>query len=175
MEILDLTVLERGSPALTSAMGRAMAEAASVCLQHVGHGETSTLSVSGTWRQQLQLRRLAVDQQLLLGYDDLQEATELGASGVAILLVRKLTGMTVVQRARKGPGFDYWLGPESDSTFQDRARLEISGILRADANNRISTRLRIKRQQTERSDGLGLAAYIVIVEFGGPSAEVEQR
>jgi hypothetical protein len=44
--------------------------------------------------------------------------------------VLELTDYTIVERACKGTGFDYWLGDEDDDLFQWKARLEISGILK---------------------------------------------
>ena len=67
-------------------------------------------------------------------HNDLQDATEAGACGLAILLVQLFVGYTVVERSVKGTGFDYWLGSENDALFQNKARLEASGILRGDQN-----------------------------------------
>ncbi|HXG11135.1 MAG TPA: hypothetical protein VNK04_15350 [Gemmataceae bacterium] len=104
---------------------------------------------------------------------DPEETTEQGAYGVAILLVRALTGLTVVERARKGMGFDWWLGSD-DRLFQGKARLEVSGI-RAGSLRRINSRVKAKIRQTEQSDTSGLPAYIVVVEFGTPRARVVRR
>src|SRR5260221_12677183 len=66
---------------------------------------------------------------------DIQEATEYGAYGVAIVGVRETTGKTVLERSAKGPGFDFWIGDEEDAElpFQGLMRLEVSGILSGDA------------------------------------------
>jgi hypothetical protein len=106
---------------------------------------------------------------------DLQEATEYGAYGVAILVVRELTGKTVLERSAKGPGFDFWIGDEEDTKlpFQGLTRLEVSGILTGDAA-RMRSRTNIKRQQVKPSDTLG-PAFIAIVEFGRPVTKLEQK
>ena len=67
-------------------------------------------------------------------YNDRQFAAELGAYGIAVLLVERLTDLTVVERSRKGTGFDYWLGPKgrAQPLFQDKQKLEVSGILAGD-------------------------------------------
>jgi hypothetical protein len=83
------------------------------------------------------------------------------------------TGKIVIERSWKGTGFDYWIGRRQGLLFQDKARLEVSGILSGDQTN-ISTRVRQKVQQTKRSDGL-LPAYIAIIEFGRPGAEIVWR
>jgi hypothetical protein len=107
-------------------------------------------------------------------YADLGEATERGAYGIAILLVMHLAGFKVVQRSVKGTGFDYWLGFADALPFQDKARLEVSGILNGNEGV-ISSRLRIKIEQTRKSDRLNIPAYVVIVEFGNPLSRVKTR
>jgi hypothetical protein len=92
---------------------------------------------------------------------------------VAILLIRALTGYTVIERSRKGTGFDWWLGAE-DNLFQGKARLEVSGILRG-TTRRIDSRIKARMGQTRQSDQLALMAYVVVVEFGTPRAKVVQR
>lgn len=101
--------------------------------------------------------------------------TEHGAYGIAVLLLPALTDLTIVQRSRKGTGFDFWLGPMpvDELLFQEKARLEVSGI-RKGSESEIKARLRQKKEQTKRSDGL-LPAYIVVVEFGEPKSRVVKR
>ena len=106
-------------------------------------------------------------------WNDLEEATQQGAYAVAILLIRALTGYTVIERSRKGTGFDWWLGTE-DNLFQGKARLEVSGILRG-TMRRINSRIKARMDQTRQSDKLALTAYVVVVEFGTPRAKVVQR
>jgi hypothetical protein len=97
------------------------------------------------------------------------EATEYGACAIAILLVLDLTEFTVIERSRKGTGFDYWLGDE-ENLFQ-QARLEISGILKGSRND-IAHRVDEKRRQTARAGHSKTPAYVCAVEFGGPVARM---
>jgi hypothetical protein len=109
----------------------------------------------------------------------LQEATEDGACAIAIMLMRKYTRLTVVQRSRKGSGIDYWLGTpvaggaEEPLVVQHRARLEVSGILKG-TPEQITGRLRRKQAQARRSQATRLPAYAVVVEFSGPRALTER-
>ena len=109
---------------------------------------------------------------------DTQEATEYGATALAVLLARAETGHTVVQRSRKGTGIDYWMGEENDGPpFQHKARLEISGILHAlgdqgAVRRAVAARVSQKVQQVQRSGTLP-AAHVVVVEFGTPLAEMQ--
>ncbi len=177
IELLRRLALEdlcTGMPALTPAAGERLAEAASVCLDERGHALACELVVSGSHSETFRLERLEVSDLLRRTYDDPEEATEEGACGVAILLARALTGLSVVRRARKGTGFDYYLGTEDILDFQ--ARLEVSGI-RQGTEAQVEARRRQKRAQIARSDAdLGtLVAYAIIVEFGEPKAVVDRR
>jgi hypothetical protein len=110
-------------------------------------------------------------------YNDDDEATEWGAVGIAILVVRASTGFTAIERAKKGPGFDYWLGPRSakgELPFQNKARLEVSG-LRKGTDSEIEARVAAKVEQTKKSDSMRVKAFIVVVEFGMPQVQVVER
>jgi hypothetical protein len=116
-----------------------------------------------------------VTPQMRDSWDDMQDTTEDGACCLAILIVHKLTEYKLIRRARKKTGFDYWLGnKESEYPFQEKARLEISGILKGN-KSQIRKRIREKIEQTKQSDHLNLPAYIVVVEFGTPTSQVVKR
>ncbi len=174
MRELILAELRRGMPALTPAAGEHLAEAASQCLDAQGHGLRITLEVTGHHAEAFLLERLPVDDIIRRTYDDPEEATEEGACAVAILLARDLTGWAVVRRARRGTGFDYYLGSEAALDLQ--ARLEVSGI-RQGTEAQVETRRLQKRLQAMQSDSsLGhLTAYAIIVEFSRPMAKVDRR
>lgn len=177
---LQLAALGGSVPALTRALGGVQAECASVCLENQGHKEVVKLVVKLVMKDmetpEYFISRLAVTPQMRLAYADLKVATENGACGIAILLVRHLTGLTAVQRSWTGTGFDYWLGTASDPAlpFENMARLEVSGILKGTASQ-ILARKKQKLKQTEQSDATGLPGYAVIVEFGRPQADVEAK
>jgi hypothetical protein len=152
-------------------------EAAAVCLEDRSHREPVQLIVRKTEDGQHFLRWPDVTGAMRRAYNDLERATELGAYGVAILLVREIVGLTVIRQSRKGTGFDYWLGQDDGGkglVFQDAARLEVSGIL-VGTDSQFATRLKQKLKQTEASDKTRLPAYAVVVEFGRPQAEVAKR
>ena len=141
MRGLDLADLREGMPALTTAAGERLAEAASVCLEERGHPLACELIVTGAHVEAFRLERLAVSDLLHRTYDDPDEATEEGACGVAILLAREITGLSVVRRARRGTGFDYYLGTDAALDFQ--ARLEVSGIRRGNEAQVEALRVRV--------------------------------
>lgn len=171
---LTLENLVDGFPHVPPACGASMAQAGMVCLESQGHTPGVRLTVKGTFKTTFVLHwSTPVTEAMRRFWNDPEEATEHGAAGLAILLVRALTGYTIVERARKGTGFDWWLGNE-DNLFQGKARLEVSGILRGDAR-RISSRVAAKKTQTAPSDRTRLPAYVVVVEFSTPKATMVRK
>jgi len=164
-------------PALTQGLGRVHAEAVAVCLESQKHQDPVRLVVRRIVWPQYALSWPALTDTMRRAYEDLERATELGAYGVAILLVRDRTGLTAIRQSRKGTGFDYWLGPDRTDdqlVFQNAARLEVSGIL-SGTDSQFLTRMKQKLKQTQASDSSGLPAYACVVEFGRPQAEVAIR
>jgi hypothetical protein len=173
LPILDLLELNEGCRALTRAAGQSLSEAAAVCLANQGHQAETTLQVFGEYTVAMLLIRSEVDERMRRCYNDLQEATEAAACAVAILLMRKLGGFTVVERSAKGLGVDYWLGGDARTEplpFKKIARMEVSGILRG-SDNDIRARLAQKIKQLERVVDK-LPAYVVVVELNRPEAWV---
>ena len=173
IQSLFLEQLHEGCPALTPAVGQAMAEAAAVCLEAVGYLSEVDLFATGDYTAQYNLTWNMVTEQMRRSHNDLEEATEHGACGIAILLIRDLIGYTVIERARKGSGIDYWLGIEEEFPFQRRGLLEVSGILRGDESI-INARVRQKMDQSARSEGQ-YTAYIVVVEFSRAVVRVVKK
>ena len=175
--MLDLNELRQGMPAITPTFGETLAEAAGVCLESQGHIQGVELRVIGYASNRYRLYWPTITDQTRRTRNDLQESTELGAMAIAVLLSKKEIGYSVIERSVKGTGIDYWLGDDVDTPFQNKARLEISGILKASGNNverAVKTRVNQKLRQTERSDG-SLPVYVIVVEFGSPLAEVQKR
>lgn len=171
---LDLQTLATapGLPGLTVAAAQTLTEAASVCLEEVGHRTgTVTLVVSGDFEQSVRLHWAEMTEQVRNTYNDLQEATELGACAIAISLLQEFAGLTVLERSRKGTGIDYWVGDPTDLPFHSKSRLEVSGILRG-TKAQISGRMKEKQNQIRKSDDMGAAGWVIIIEFGTPRAEV---
>lgn len=170
--MLDLNELAKGLPAITPSFGTHLAEAGAVCFESQEHINGVILQVRGEYSAKYSVLWPTVTDQMLRCLNDPEVATELGAVGVAILLIQRLKGYTVVERSRKGTGFDYWLGND-DNLFQNKARLEISGI-RCGDQSQVTTRVKAKVNQVSPSNNQGLPAYVVVVEFGIPLAEVRE-
>ena len=156
-------------------IGNALGQAGAICLESQHHTPGVLLSVrgGGITADDCQLHwtpSAARDSRMW----QLNQATEWGAGAVAILLVKSATPYQDFDAATQGTGIDFWLGDGSDILFQRKARLEISGI-RNGSDADIARRSAAKLRQTRQSDAAQIPAYVVVVEFGRPLAEVHQR
>jgi len=173
--VLDLNDLTVGMPGIEPARGASFAHAVVTCLEERRHRSGVVMIVDGDFNQSFSLRWDPIDDQIRRSWADFEDATEKGAYGIAALLVVHLTEWTVVERARKGRGFDYWLGRKDCETvlFQNTARLEVSGIREGDEHE-LNRRVRMKVIQV-KPDPQRLPSFVVVVEFGRPRARMVKR
>ena len=193
--MLDLSELDTDDiPGLGRERGADLAKAGAVCLESQGHNPGVQLAVRGISESTYTMMWPEVTAQDRRTWADPSEATEDGAAGIAALLAIREIGYTIVLRSYKSTGIDYWLGnnDQSDVTAAERTltsalqslledddlivkgRMEVSGILNGD-DRQIRARTRLKLSQTDQSDSSGLPAYVVVVEFGRPVAEVTRK
>ena len=171
-----------------------MAKAVAVCLESQGHSPGVQLTVRGLSNSRYTLTWPMATPQSRRTRGDPQEATEEGATGIAILLAIREIGHTFILRSHKGTGIDYWLGDYDRSNVSTaertmttelqflledddlivRGRIEVSGILQGN-DSEVGARTRNKLSQTDRSDSSALPAYVTVVEFGRPLAEVRKK
>lgn len=171
--MLNLDDLGTGRiPAISPAVGNALAEAGAICLESQDHQPGVSLSVRGYHEQAYPLTWQPATEQARRSWNSPDTATEKGAEAVAILIAKEVIGYSVIRQSRKGTGFDYWIGEESSEGFLDKAGLEISGIRRGEYN-RVRARVRKKLRQADRSRQL--PTYAIVVEFGNPLAEVQRN
>ena len=172
-----LTGLSKGLPAITSEFGAVLAQAGAVCFEDQNHPRGVELKVDGTFQAKYKVFWQDVTDQMRRTFNDPDLATEWGACGVALLLLLDLTEYTVINTSRKGTGFDYWLGKKGNGDerlFQNKARLEISGI-RKGSYSLVRARVKQKLEQVKPSDSSLLPAYIVVVEFNTPLSHVVEK
>lgn len=168
--MLDLIELDKGTPGIDSDWGACLRHCAAICLEFNDHSSPVRLLVDGEFSRRIALHWSKATDQQKRNWADLQDATENGACGVAILLIKKLTGLTVVERARKREGgHDYWLGQEDDDPyFQKKDRLEVSGILNGN-EDQINARVKQKLAQVEAFWPIK-SCNIIVTEFAGPAS-----
>lgn len=170
---LELSRLSHEFQSLTPEFCTCLAQAGAICLEDQGHSNGVDLTINGEFNDVFQIYWPVITDQMRRTWKDEEVATEHGAYGIAFLLILDLTGFTVIERSRKGPGFDYWLGDNNGILFQNKARLEVSGIRRGDDGS-IRMRINKKVKQTSVSDGF-YSAYIVIVEFSRPISQIVKK
>jgi hypothetical protein len=170
MKRLRLGDLAESFPHIPPECGTAPEQAIVVCLDSQGHPSGCLLTVEGEFTDNCKLVwSLSLTESMRRYWSDLVDATEQGAYGLAILLLRMNTGLTIIERSRRGTGFNWWLGTE-DNLFQHKARLEVSGIL-SGSRRRFNSRLKAKLAQAEQSASPGLPVYAVVIEFRTPRAK----
>jgi len=180
MEILDLERIRDGFPGITPRVGEYQLESCVVCLERQNHQSGVRLKLSGDIETELVLLwTLTVTEQMERTWSNQKEATESGAICIAALLVEKFTEYTILEKAREGTGIDYWLGRKNRTLtdydlFHRDARLEISGIFEGNSAE-IAARFRMKLFQTNQSDDSNCPAFVCVVEFGHPQAQLGEK
>lgn len=163
------------APAITEVTARCMQEACEVSLQCNNHKPGVEMKVQGKFEDRVLINWIYNTDDAEVKWDP-NQASEWGASCIALMLVPEFTGFFANDRAFScdGLGFDYWLGSESMNKTADifntkdhKARLEVSGI-RKGSQTDINARVKRKTNQVSPSDYLELPAYIIVVEFGTP-------
>ena len=155
-----------------------LAESALICLDNQGHKTGVSLKIEGDLKGYIVLSwTTKITETMKDAWNDFQDTTEDGATYLAILIIHLFTSFKVIKRSQKGTGFDYWLGDKNDKNypFQEKARLEISGILQENKSNTLNQRVQVKLKQTAQSDNLKLPAYIIVVEFSSPKSKVAKK
>jgi len=174
IDTLELTVLEKGLPGVSPVIGKFLAEAIIAAMFEQNHGSGVEIEVKGVANKKFTVFWSQLHTpQFAASWSDPDDSTEHGACGIAMLLILKLTNYTVIRRARKGEGVDYWLGYKDSALFQDAARLEVSGT-RSNDDSYVRGRVTQKKNQSKKSDGK-FPAYIVVVQFNQPLSYVEAR
>ena len=174
---LHLNELHEGMHGFTADFGAVLAQAAAVCLEDQLHTSGVSMRVTGAQTLSVPVEWDPTTEQQRRNWRDRQDATEFGACGCAILVARRLTGLQVTQQSYKTTGFDWWIGDDSDDAglFQDKARLEVSGI-RKGVESDVKKRVKQKMQQTTQSDATTtLPAWAVVVEFSEPQTRAVKR
>ena len=174
MKKIDLSFLEDGQAGLSPRMGGFLAEAASICFDHHAHPKTLLLDSTGHYNETYEVTCTDLHDHSRGSFADIQEATEYGACGVAIAIIKTETPF-ITKRSYKGTGFDYWLGLSTEGfPFQESSRLEVSGMI-SGTSSQATARLSDKLDQMKVSDHMGLPGIAIIVEFSNPLTSTGTR
>ncbi len=169
VKALDLALLAEVT-LLSSAFGTILANAAAVCLEDQKHNQGVLLTAIGQYKEEVRIVWPPSDDPMRRTWNDDEVATEYGAYAIAIMLMRHFTGKQVIERSKKGNGFDFWLNnaDHTDYPFQKSTRLEVSGI-RSDASL-VDPRYRQKCKQISKYKSES-ERYVIIIEFSTPIAK----
>lgn len=177
--------LKRGYPGLTEDVGGSHRQAAMVCLESRNHSSGVHCEMNSLIETKSMLRitwNEAVTQQMKNTWYDRREASEMGAAGVAILVILSFTDYTILRRMDidENTGMDYWLSKSSvgddltENFLEGDARLEVAGR-RSETAKKIEKIVRVKLERSIKSDKTGTPAYVVVVEFSKPVVYFETR
>lgn len=151
-----------------------------VCLDSQGHDCGVELKVhSGEGNEPCRITWTGrVSHQMRKSHADLVQASEFGACAIAFLVVREVLDLVPVEQAERGTHVDFYLTPKRleksmDETliFNQKARLEVSGLLKESQYNTVDGRTKAK---LDRLEGDGFPTFVAIVEFGGPRSKITE-
>lgn len=106
--IIDLDDLGRiVARGMTPAIGNRVAEAAAHCLESEGHIQGVNLAIIGDASGDFELTWRKLHPNASNAWNDPREATEAGASGIAMMLAKHQLGYELYRRSRIGSRVDY--------------------------------------------------------------------
>lgn len=160
-------ILTANIPGISKGTASYLCENAVACLHRQNHQSGVKMTCQGLNSQPEVIEwAILFTNQMNRSLNDQEVATEHGAVCISILYALHYTEYTIVQRSRKGTGFDYWLGKKDDILFQNSARMEVSGIFNGE--KKVKERVTQKLKQVESSDKTGFPAFVSVVEFSQP-------
>lgn len=177
LHVNDLCQNKPERPGWSLTFGATCADAAAVCLDEQGHPTPISIRSDGIQSCEIELQWDEIDDTIRRFNADQEVATEYGAYGIAALIMPHLTNLTIIERSVKGKGFgfDFWLGSieETDTLFQRKARLEVSGI-RQGSETLMRSRVKMKLKQISPSDTVA-PGYVAVVEFDTPTVRIVEK
>src|SRR5438132_10658444 len=106
---LTLEDLSEGFPHIPPECGTVLVQSAVLCLEGQGHQSGALLTVRGSFDTAFRLLwSVDVTEAMRRYWNDPAETAEQGAYSLALLMLRSLARLTVLERSRKGNGFDWW-------------------------------------------------------------------
>jgi len=170
MRKLNLDILNEGQIGLTSKVAGFYLEGLVYCLMSHGHSSGTFLEISGEFEETIELIWSDdLTEQMKQSWNDSLEASEYGATGIAILLIKFILDLEVLQRNIQGEKTDYKIGNPINMNIT--AFLEVSGIFSETPTNTINVRVRKKIEQVEKRLK-NLPAYIIVTEFSKPKSKI---
>jgi len=114
---LDLDDLTTDIPALTESLAIYMQEAVVMCMNPHNHVPGVSCAVRDLDDKLVTVRiqwKMSYSEQIRRAFGNTRNAAEKAGEAIAILTVTALTDYKVVERARIGNGFDFWISRNDD-------------------------------------------------------------
>ncbi|MEM8528020.1 MAG: hypothetical protein AAF806_18110 [Bacteroidota bacterium] len=175
MKQFDLYELANRVSGITEVVGNFFAEAAQVCLELNGHQSGVEVLLEGIYEESIRLEwERELNKETLLSWKDEKEATEYGATAIALLLVLHFGNYEFAERSPQFALGDYYLksAPLENTDNRDEAFLEISGIFKVNKGNTISIRVGQKKKQLKNKPIKEETVLIAVIEFSTPQAKI---
>jgi hypothetical protein len=107
--IMNLSNIKRGLPAISPGFGSGLYDAIVTTMHRAGHPEIVSMLLSGDQTKQIVLEwEDTFSEQIDRTFKKDSSMIDAAAVGVSCLLAKEETDYTVVERAYKGSGFDYY-------------------------------------------------------------------
>jgi len=174
MRKLNLDDLKLGQPGISKIMATFLVEATVVCLVLNGHKSGVILTVTGDIEENFQLFWTdEVTLQKIRTWKDKNEATEYGASAIAILLIFVLDSLVIKERLPQNDIADYSL--RTLQSEEQKGKLEVSGIWKETTTNTAKTRVKVKLNRLTKSSSVrNLPVYVIVTEFSSPKSKIKK-
>ncbi len=171
MRKLNLDILKNGLPGFSKTVGSFLAEAALVCLELNKHSTGVSLEISGDFEETFHVSWTGtITSSVKEGWKDVKEATEYGASALAILLIKELTPFQYFERMNQDEIGDYLIKTSKEA--KDFSFIEISGIWKKSPKNSVNNRIRLKMKQIQKKATYKLELFTIVIEFSEPEGKI---
>lgn len=179
-DTIYLDSLSKGIPVMRPKGAGHFIEACMVCMDSQGHSSNVKMGVKTDntntcfyvhWED-------IVTREHYMSYGgNNQRTTELGATAIALILIREVTEFTAIQEASIGTTVDYFLtSKEIDDTYifnNNQAYCEVRGIREEKKGNTINQAVKKKVDRLNVPEDL--PTYVVVVEFSKPFSRVTRK
>ena len=172
--VLDLDDLNTDIPALTASLAIHMQEAVVMCMNPHNHAPSVLCAVRDLDDELANARikwKVSYSEQIRRAFGSARNAAEKAGEAIAILTVTAFTDYTVIERARIGNGFDFWLSrtdDDHDYLFQQTLGLECKGLSDARYPSAIVAAINKGIKQIKESMNSNLPALVLATEFSRP-------